>query len=129
MKAYLKLVLIAALAFAWDRVAWAPQRECLAVCEDAKYDLPRCVQAIVQRTQELERSYATATTRPALAELWEAAQVEHLRTCRHNHLADKFYRSRRPPAQCAAATPSVHCLRAPSMRSNSPAGLPSRMTM
>jgi hypothetical protein len=136
MKAYLKLMLIAALAFAWDHAAWAPQRESLAVCEDAKYDSPRCVQEMIQRALELERSYAATTattgvTPPASADLWEAAQVEHLRTCRHNHLTDKFYRRQHPVAHRVAALPaSVHCLREPSIRNTppSPTGLPSRRT-
>ena len=96
MKVYLKLVLIAAFAFAWDRAAFAPLREALAVCEDSRYDSLSCVQQMIQRVGDLEHSYDTAATRPALAELWEQAQVEHLRTCRHNHLTDKFYCRRHP---------------------------------
>jgi hypothetical protein len=111
MKAYLKLVLIAAIAFAWDRVAWAPQREALAVAEDSLNDPTSCVRQMIERAQELERSYSTAATRPALGDLFEVAQVEHLRTCRCNHFADRYYRRHRvPPRHDAIA--SAHGVRA-----------------
>jgi hypothetical protein len=107
MKCYLKLVLIAVLAFAWDRVACAPQREALAVAEDALYDSPHCIKAMIERAQALDRFYGTAANRPSTGDLWELAQVEHLRTCRCSHLADKFYRRNRRPMDFVVATPRV----------------------
>ena len=89
MRAYLKFAVILSLAFAVDRVVFAPARLARALCDEAQHDWPRCIVEVLARVEELNSSCAgaTATARPDLIELWRAAEQDHVRHCRRSHLA------------------------------------------